>query len=293
MYPPKNTSNKNIRKKPVKRPPPQKQRMQQQKRNSQPTHNNRKSAQPQLPQRRKPAQLPPGNKMNKSNNQLARINSQYNSRDPRKINKDKQKTTKNNNKAKPVYKGTKKDAIKKAKLNATQLLPILDYLDDGETGFLCKNEVYMNIFRINNKDYMNMSDNETKLDIAYWERIYRTIEPANFKILITNMPNNVSECRDYLRRECKKVKEPIYVQMLKEEIAELEKLEKGEYKQPYLFIYLKKYDALVNYNGRILRALCDTGIAQEIDVTEKLAVLNKLNCPHTYDTQKYFELLIE
>ncbi len=259
--------------------------------------------QKQLPQRYKPAQLPSKTEYSKKHNsQLASVNSQKKPSEKKPTKKPNNKNNhnlnykanpkKNSRKNKEINKKTNKEIAKKTRLDSTHLLPILDYIDKGYSGFLLKNNIYMNLFRIHNHDYVNKSENETKLDIAYWERVYRAIAPANFKILITNMPNNITECKDYLKRESKKVTDLTYIQLLKEEIAELERLESGEYKQPYLFIYLNKYEDLINYNAEVVRNLCETGLAQEIEVSEKLMILNKLCCPHTYDSLKHFENLI-
>lgn len=193
----------------------------------------------------------------------------------KKVNKQKSNKGKSNKKKIKLN-----QLLKKIEYNSFDLIPYKKKIDKGETGFLMKNDYYVNIFATSNHDYPNISENNVVIQIGQWEKFYKTIDKTNVKKIFLSLPLDTRENQNFYKRKLMQTDSPAKKRILRESIVEFEALKDIQYKQEYLFIFVDSVDNLVKFNRRVRTILCASGCCYELSVKEKINVLTKLNNPY-------------
>lgn len=167
-------------------------------------------------------------------------------------------------------------------LSTLLILPYVSRIGDGTIGYLLKNNVHMNVFRIKMHDFYNEEENYVVEQAAQWDMFYRTYKGCS-KTISFKLPIDVSSNISYFKRKIKKTTNPIYKRILNENIENFSEAKDKEVLNAYLFIFADSIDKLNVMNNQIYNSLCASNCVQLITVKEKESVINRINNPYSYE----------
>ena len=158
----------------------------------------------------------------------------------------------------------------------TDLIPIRNYVHNGETGFMLEDNKYFNIFKVVMKDYYNMEDNNVTVDESVWDRFYRAID-HDFKFNSLNLPIDIRDNVQFFKRKKEQTIDPLKKRILDEHIHSCKELKNKQVLQTYLVVFADSEEDMVATNNKVYASLGGWYVVQALSVESKIKVLRKIN----------------
>lgn len=132
---------------------------------------------------------------------------------------------------------------KKEIRNIKENLPALSY-DESKQCFIYEDGTYMDIYLIQAKDLVNGDPDEIEMDCFTWAKFYKTYG-WDVEIVSMMFPCDTSKQQTYWKKKLETNENPIWEQMIKRKIQELEYRERHTVKKEFfLLIFFKSEEEL-------------------------------------------------
>lgn len=154
-----------------------------------------------------------------------------------------------------------------------KLIPIITF-DPMRECFITNDDKYVDIVQIIAKDLSNVGRDVTHYDAMVFEKLYK-IYKDDFKVIFMDYPVDVFRQIKYFKGRMNKPIPDVFVQYLKEKIAELEYLEQHRNNREFFIIFYSNTLEESFKNKNIIIGTLDS-LAKEIDIDKKIRIFNKL-----------------
>lgn len=154
-----------------------------------------------------------------------------------------------------------------------KLIPITGLSGDM---FQLRDGTFLDIVSIVTKDLTGASADDFDFFVAMWAKLYRTYG-TDLKLVSLNAPTDTRAQRHYIEHKFKKNKNPLYAEILEEKLQQLKNVERHRTDREYYIFVFSKTEEDYRENMAIIRQnLVSNFLAEEIPMSEKLSVLEKL-----------------
>ena len=146
-----------------------------------------------------------------------------------------------------MTKSEKNPSKKSLKKTVAELIPIIDY-DYRVEAYLMQDRTYMDILRVEAKDWNHLSKDDVNYEIGIWTRFYR-IYTGDIKFITMRFRCNTIIQQEHLKYRKKLVKDDTIRKKLDYKIKELEELELNTYEREFYLMFFGKTDLEIEYYG--------------------------------------------
>ncbi len=163
-------------------------------------------------------------------------------------------------------------------------IPIREY-DHKQNCFRCEDGKLINLYRIIPRDLVNSDVDEIEMDCFKWAKFYKTYG-QDIEFISMMFPCNTQTQQEYWKRKLQNNKNPLYYNMIKRKLAELEYREKHAVaKQFFMKLFFSDENEMkesIKLADSILGIVQEGGkrtgmeILEEISPKKKKQVLYKL-----------------
>ncbi|MDU5108173.1 hypothetical protein, partial [Clostridium sp.] len=119
---------------------------------------------------------------------------------------------------------------------------VLPFIDIDEDDIFITKQGYLDIYQINTRDTINLSESERKIYVYSFIAFLRNFV-EDFKIIIMNFPVNTVRQQEYIEGRIADCTNEIYINYLKEELDKLKFMEKHRNNKEYFLMVFMKNEA--------------------------------------------------
>ncbi|XZH53324.1 hypothetical protein ACSW8Q_17580 (plasmid) [Clostridium perfringens] len=158
---------------------------------------------------------------------------------------------------------------------------VLPFIDIDEDDIFITKQGYLDIYQINTRDTINLSESERKVYVYSFIAFLRNFV-EDFKIIIMNFPVNTVKQQEYIEGRIADCINEIYINYLKEELDKLKFMEKHRNNKEYFLMVFMKNE--VDRDAMMKKIELVQNIAvplRQLDLEKKIKILFKLNNMNT------------
>lgn len=195
-----------------------------------------------------------------------------------KLSKEEKLKIKQEKKAKRQEQKELKKEMKNTLPSTRRVLPFIDI--DEDDIFITK-QGYLDIYQINTRDTINLSESERKVYVYSFIAFLRNFV-EDFKIIIMNFPVNTVRQQEYIEGRIENCKNEIYINYLKEELDKLKFMEKHRNNKEYFLMVFMKNEADRDAMMKKIELVQNIAVPlRQLDLEKKIKILFKLNNMNT------------
>ncbi|EDT14315.1 hypothetical protein [Clostridium perfringens] len=158
---------------------------------------------------------------------------------------------------------------------------VLPFIDIDEDDIFITKQGYLDIYQINTRDTINLSESERKVYVYSFIAFLRNFV-EDFKIIIMNFPVNTVRQQEYIEGRIANCKNEIYINYLKEELDKLKFMEKHRNNKEYFLMVFMKNEADRDAMMKKIELVQNIAIPlRQLDLEKKIKILFKLNNMNT------------
>lgn len=158
---------------------------------------------------------------------------------------------------------------------------VLPFIDIDEDDVFITKQGYLDIYQINTRDTINLSESERKVYVYSFIAFLRNFV-EDFKIIIMNFPVNTVKQQEYIESRIINCKNEIYINYLKEELDKLKFMEKHRNNKEYFLMVFMKNEADRYAMMKKIELVQNIAVPlRQLDLEKKIKILFKLNNMNT------------
>ncbi|MCX0386775.1 hypothetical protein [Clostridium perfringens] len=158
---------------------------------------------------------------------------------------------------------------------------VLPFIDIDEDDIFITKQGYLDIYQINTRDTINLSESERKVYVYSFIAFLRNFV-EDFKIIIMNFPVNTVKQQEYIESRIANCKNEIYINYLKEELDKLKFMEKHRNNKEYFLMVFMKNEADRDATMKKIELVQNIAVPlRQLDLEKKIKILFKLNNMNT------------
>lgn len=158
---------------------------------------------------------------------------------------------------------------------------VLPFIDIDEDDIFITKQGYLDIYQINTRDTINLSESERKVYVYSFIAFLRNFV-EDFKIIIMNFPVNTVRQQEYIEGRIANCKNEIYINYLKEELDKLKFMEKHRNNKEYFLMVFMKNEADRDAMMKKIELVQNIAVPlRQLDLEKKIKILFKLNNMNT------------
>ncbi|MGU8478192.1 hypothetical protein ACV3RY_14540 [Clostridium perfringens] len=158
---------------------------------------------------------------------------------------------------------------------------VLPFIDIDEDDVFITKQGYLDIYQINTRDTINLSESERKVYVYSFIAFLRNFV-EDFKIIIMNFPVNTVKQQEYIESRIINCKNEIYINYLKEELDKLKFMEKHRNNKEYFLMVFMKNEADRDAMMKKIELVQNIAVPlRQLDLEKKIKILFKLNNMNT------------
>ncbi|HAT4330896.1 Uncharacterised protein [Clostridium perfringens] len=158
---------------------------------------------------------------------------------------------------------------------------VLPFIDIDEDDIFITKQGYLDIYQINTRDTINLSESERKVYVYSFIAFLRNFV-EDFKIIIMNFPVNTVKQQEYIEGRIANCKNEIYINYLKEELDKLKFMEKHRNNKEYFLMVFMKNEADRDAMMKKIELVQNIAVPlRQLDLEKKIKILFKLNNMNT------------
>ncbi|ELC8422700.1 hypothetical protein JJB75_13640 [Clostridium perfringens] len=158
---------------------------------------------------------------------------------------------------------------------------VLPFIDIDEDDIFITKQGYLDIYQINTRDTINLSESERKVYVYSFIAFLRNFV-ENFKIIIMNFPVNTVRQQEYIEGRIADCTNEIYINYLKEELDKLKFMEKHRNNKEYFLMVFMKNEADREAMMKKIELVQNIAVPlRQLDLEKKIKILFKLNNMNT------------
>ncbi|EDT23158.1 hypothetical protein KCL53_001734 [Clostridium perfringens] len=158
---------------------------------------------------------------------------------------------------------------------------VLPFIDIDEDDIFITKQGYLDIYQINTRDTINLSESERKVYVYSFIAFLRNFV-EDFKIIIMNFPVNTVRQQEYIEGRIENCKNEIYINYLKEELDKLKFMEKHRNNKEYFLMVFMKNEADRDAMMKKIELVQNIAVPlRQLDLEKKIKILFKLNNMNT------------
>ncbi|EPB8167273.1 hypothetical protein ACRTAK_002957 [Clostridium perfringens] len=158
---------------------------------------------------------------------------------------------------------------------------VLPFIDIDEDDIFITKQGYLDIYQINTRDTINLSESERKVYVYSFIAFLRNFV-EDFKIIIMNFPVNTVRQQEYIEGRIANCKNEIYINYLKEELDKLKFMEKHRNNKEYFLMVFMKNEADRDAMMKKIEFVQNIAVPlRQLDLEKKIKILFKLNNMNT------------
>ncbi|MGU9007998.1 hypothetical protein ACV3YZ_14595 [Clostridium perfringens] len=158
---------------------------------------------------------------------------------------------------------------------------VLPFIDIDEDDIFITKQGYLDIYQINTRDTINLSESERKVYVYSFIAFLRNFV-EDFKIIIMNFPVNTVKQQEYIESRIANCKNEIYINYLKEELDKLKFMEKHRNNKEYFLMVFMKNEADRDAMMKKIELVQNIAVPlRQLDLEKKIKILFKLNNMNT------------
>ena len=158
---------------------------------------------------------------------------------------------------------------------------VLPFIDIDEDDVFITKQGYLDIYQINTRDTINLSESERKVYVYSFIAFLRNFV-EDFKIIIMNFPVNTVKQQEYIESRITNCKNEIYINYLKEELDKLKFMEKHRNNKEYFLMVFMKNEADRDAMMKKIELVQNIAVPlRQLDLEKKIKILFKLNNMNT------------
>ncbi|EJT6665714.1 MAG: hypothetical protein E6Y31_12645 [Clostridium perfringens] len=158
---------------------------------------------------------------------------------------------------------------------------VLPFIDIDEDDIFITKQGYLDIYQINTRDTINLSESERKVYVYSFIAFLRNFV-EDFKIIIMNFPVNTVRQQEYIEGRIENCKNEIYINYLKEELDKLKFMEKHRNNKEYFLMVFMKNEADRDAMMKKIEIVQNIAVPlRQLDLEKKIKILFKLNNMNT------------
>lgn len=158
---------------------------------------------------------------------------------------------------------------------------VLPFIDIDEDDIFITKQGYLDIYQINTRDTINLSESERKVYVYSFIAFLRNFV-EDFKIIIMNFPVNTVKQQEYIEGRIADCINEIYINYLKEELDKLKFMEKHRNNKEYFLMVFMKNEADRDAMMKKIELVQNIAVSlRQLDLEKKIKILFKLNNMNT------------
>lgn len=158
---------------------------------------------------------------------------------------------------------------------------VLPFIDIDEDDIFITKQGYLDIYQINTRDTINLSESERKIYVYSFIAFLRNFV-EDFKIIIMNFPVNTVRQQEYIEGRIADCTNEIYINYLKEELDKLKFMEKHRNNKEYFLMVFMKNEADRDAMMKKIELVQNIAVPlRQLDLEKKIKILFKLNNMNT------------
>lgn len=158
---------------------------------------------------------------------------------------------------------------------------VLPFIDIDEDDIFITKQGYLDIYQINTRDTINLSESERKVYVYSFIAFLRNFV-EDFKIIIMNFPVNTVKQQEYIEGRIADCINEIYINYLKEELDKLKFMEKHRNNKEYFLMVFMKNEADRDAMMKKIELVQNIAVPlRQLDLEKKIKILFKLNNMNT------------
>ncbi|ELC8450769.1 hypothetical protein ACV311_14100 [Clostridium perfringens] len=158
---------------------------------------------------------------------------------------------------------------------------VLPFIDIDEDDIFITKQGYLDIYQINTRDTINLSESERKVYVYSFIAFLRNFV-EDFKIIIMNFPVNTVRQQEYIEGRIADCTNEIYINYLKEELDKLKFMEKHRNNKEYFLMVFMKNEADREAMMKKIELVQNIAVPlRQLDLEKKIKILFKLNNMNT------------
>ncbi|HHL2059658.1 TPA: hypothetical protein ACQ3WD_002877 [Clostridium perfringens] len=158
---------------------------------------------------------------------------------------------------------------------------VLPFIDIDEDDIFITKQGYLDIYQINTRDTINLSESERKVYVYSFIAFLRNFV-ENFKIIIMNFPVNTVRQQEYIEGRIADCTNEIYINYIKEELDKLKFMEKHRNNKEYFLMVFMKNEADREAMMKKIELVQNIAVPlRQLDLEKKIKILFKLNNMNT------------
>ncbi|MGU8571936.1 hypothetical protein ACV3R5_15650 [Clostridium perfringens] len=158
---------------------------------------------------------------------------------------------------------------------------VLPFIDIDEDDIFITKQGYLDIYQINTRDTINLSESERKVYVYSFIAFLRNFV-EDFKIIIMNFPVNTVRQQEYIEGRITDCTNEIYINYLKEELDKLKFMEKHRNNKEYFLMVFMKNEADRDAMMKKIELVQNIAVPlRQLDLEKKIKILFKLNNMNT------------
>lgn len=158
---------------------------------------------------------------------------------------------------------------------------VLPFIDIDEDDIFITKQGYLDIYQINTRDTINLSESERKVYVYSFIAFLRNFV-EDFKIIIMNFPVNTVRQQEYIEGRIADCTNEIYINYLKEELDKLKFMENHRNNKEYFLMVFMKNEADREAMMKKIELVQNIAVPlRQLDLEKKIKILFKLNNMNT------------